>query len=117
MTRTISKYSAVFMSVMLVAATGGAVVPDASAAKVAEITAGKKLAEKLCARCHATGKTGQSPDAKAPAFRAFAQKWPLENLEEALAEGIVVGAHVMPEFEFDPDEISNLLAYIGSLSD
>lgn len=89
---------------------------SASAGTKQEIAAGKKIAEKLCARCHAVERTGLSPNQKAPAFRTFAQKWPVENLEEALAEGIVVGAHIMPEFEFEPQEITNLLAHIEALS-
>lgn len=93
--------------------------PLAQAANLAseqDIAGGKALAEKLCARCHAVYKEGKSPNAKAPPFRTFVQKWPLENLEEALAEGIVVGEHIMPEFELSPEKIDRLLAYIGSLS-
>ena len=81
-----------------------------------EIAAGKVLAEKLCARCHAVSTTGDSPESKSPPFREFAKKWPVQDLEEALAEGIVVGHKIMPEFEFEPDDITNLLSYIGSLA-
>ena len=81
-----------------------------------EIAAGKMLAEKLCAKCHAVLTTGDSPDAKAPPFRTFAQKWPVQDLEEALAEGIVVGHGIMPEFEFEPADITSLLSFIESLS-
>jgi len=80
------------------------------------IAAGKKMAEKLCSRCHSVTKTGKSPNPKAPPFRTFASKWPVEDLEEALAEGIVVGEHIMPEFEFDPEQITNLLGFIKDLS-
>lgn len=76
--------------------------------------AGREIATRLCARCHATGQTGASPLDAAPPFRTFAGKWPLESLEEALAEGIVTG-HEMPEFTFDPSQISDLLAHIRSL--
>jgi mono/diheme cytochrome c family protein len=79
------------------------------------ITAGKALAEKLCARCHATGREGKSTHKKAPPFRTFASKWPLESLEEALAEGIVVGHHAMPKFKFKPEQIADLLGYIATL--
>lgn len=81
-----------------------------------EIADGKALAEKLCARCHAISTTGSSPEAKSPPFRIIAKKWPVQDLEEALAEGIVVGHKVMPEFEFEPDDITNLLSYIDSLA-
>lgn len=79
------------------------------------ILAGKALAEKLCARCHAVSSTGNSPHKKAPPFRTFASKWPLESLEEPLAEGIVVGHHAMPEFKFKPAQITDLLGYIATL--
>ncbi|MBT5456158.1 MAG: c-type cytochrome [Rhodospirillaceae bacterium] len=50
--------------------------------------AGRQFAEGKCARCHAVGRTGPSPYGAAPPFRTFAQRWPLESIEEALAEGI-----------------------------
>ena len=77
---------------------------------------GQEISAKLCARCHSITRDGDSPFAEAPPFRTFAAKWPLESLEEAFAEGIVVGHPAMPEFVFGPEDISNLLSYIGSLS-
>lgn len=81
------------------------------------IASGKALADKLCGRCHATGKNDESRFKTAPPFRTFASKWPLESLEEALAEGITVGHHAMPQFEFQPREITDLLNYIATLSE
>jgi mono/diheme cytochrome c family protein len=71
-----------------------------------------------CASCHATGPKGDSPNAKAPAFRTLIERYPLENLEEAFAEGISVGHEglEMPEFEFTPAQIDDLLAYLRGLS-
>ena len=76
---------------------------------------GRAIAEKNCARCHATGPTGESPLQPAPPFRVLPQRYPIENLAEALAEGIVTGHSAMPEFTFKPDEIDALLTYIASL--
>ena len=76
---------------------------------------GRAIAEKNCGRCHATGPTGESQVAPAPPFRTLHQRYPIENLAEALAEGIVTGHPAMPEFTFAPDEIDALLTYIGSL--
>ena len=116
----------IFHGVVLFLAVGMAIPPmtvvasaqctKASKATHKEISSGKELAEKLCAKCHAIAATGDSKEAKAPPFRTFVQKWPIENLEEALAEGIVVGHKRMPEFEFEPEDINNLLSYIDSLS-
>jgi mono/diheme cytochrome c family protein len=77
---------------------------------------GRAIAETRCARCHAIGTKGESPVAIAPPFRTLSQRYPVEHLAEALAEGIVVGHPLMPEFTFDPPEIDALLTYIESLS-
>jgi len=76
---------------------------------------GKALAEKNCAQCHAIGATGESPLKEAPPFREIVTRYPVENLAEALAEGITVGHEAMPEYTFSPDEITELLTYLDSL--
>ena len=81
------------------------------------VAAGRAMAEANCARCHAVGADDDSPVADAPPFRTLSQKWPVEHLEEALAEGIVVGHETveMPEFVFEPDQIGDFIAYLKSL--
>lgn len=51
----------------------------------------------------------------APPLRELSQRYPIETLAEALAEGIVVGHPAMPSFTFHPREIEALLSYIDSL--
>ncbi len=58
----------------------------------------KKLADDYCARCHAIELAGTSPRDLAPAFRELTQRYPVDTLGEALAEGIVTGHPDMPEF-------------------
>jgi cytochrome c len=79
---------------------------------------GHEIAQMHCARCHSIGRHGTSRNAKAPAFRTLVTKFPLDNLEEALAEGISVGHQgpEMPEFRFSPAQIEDLLNYIRSLA-
>ena len=77
--------------------------------------AGKAIAEEKCARCHAIGKTGTSPLAQAPLFRDVVKRYPVDNLAEALAEGITVGHEAMPEFELSPEQIADLLNYLATL--
>ncbi len=79
--------------------------------------AGRAMAQDLCARCHAVEETGDSPLADAPPFRTFSQMWPLHYLEEALAEGIMVGhpLYQMPVFQFTPSEIADLIAYLETI--
>ena len=76
---------------------------------------GQRLVEANCARCHAVGRTGDSPLPIAPPFRTLHTRYPVENLAEALAEGIVTGHSTMPEFRLDPDQIDNLIAYLQTL--
>jgi mono/diheme cytochrome c family protein len=78
---------------------------------------GAALVQKHCAACHATGPTGDSPNAKAPPIREIARKYRAEDLEEAFAEGIMVShqATEMPPFTFDPPQIESLTAYLRSL--
>ena len=97
-------------------AQSSAETPNKTTPTAASIAKGKKLATKLCSRCHNIEKTGKSTVLLAPPFRTFAAKWPLEDLEEALAEGIVVGHSIMPEFELETDDITALLDFMGDLA-
>lgn len=89
----------------------------AGGAEPADIDAGRVLAETRCAHCHAVGRTGKSPISAAPPFRVLGRKWPVENLAEALAEGIVVGHPAMPAFAFSPAEIDNFLGWLGAIQE
>ena len=76
---------------------------------------GRALAEENCARCHAVGRTGTSPLPQAPPFRTLSERYPLDTLWEAFAEGIVTGHPQMPEFHWEPEKIEDLMAYLGTL--
>ncbi len=78
---------------------------------------GASIAKANCGRCHAVGRSGESPNPKSPPFRHLARKYPLSDLEEALGEGIVVGHEglEMPQFQFDTKQVEALLAYLGSI--
>lgn len=79
------------------------------------IAYGKRLVEANCARCHAVGPTGVSTHPDAPPFRALHLRYPIEDLQEALAEGISTGHPDMPEFVATPDQIEAIIGYIESL--
>jgi cytochrome c len=68
-----------------------------------------------CARCHAIEKVGSSPLKAAPPFRTLHERYPVESLEESLAEGIITGHPAMPEFRFEPDQVDDVIAYLKSL--
>jgi cytochrome c len=87
-----------------------------SDARAGAVDEGRLFAEKNCARCHAVGKTGISTHPKAPPFRSIAAKGHVDDLQEALAEGIAVGHPDMPEFEVEPDRIASFLVYLKTLA-
>jgi cytochrome c len=68
-----------------------------------------------CSRCHAIGKVGESPLKVAPPFRTLHERYPVEDLQEPLAEGIITGHPTMPEFRFDPGQVGDIIAYLKSL--
>jgi mono/diheme cytochrome c family protein len=76
---------------------------------------GQALVEENCSGCHAAGLEGVSPFAPAPPFRTLGARYPIEDLEEALAEGILSGHPAMPEFTFEPDQIGAIIIYLKSI--
>jgi mono/diheme cytochrome c family protein len=76
---------------------------------------GLVLVRTNCARCHAIYRIGPSPLKIAPPFRTLHERYPVEQLEEPLAEGIVTGHPTMPEFSFDPGQVGDVIAYLKSL--
>lgn len=85
-----------------------------SAASIAE---GRRLAEINCARCHAIGSEGESSHPMAPRFRKLSQNYEVNMIEEAFAEGVLVGHRDMPQFEFEPAQINALVDYLNSIQE
>jgi mono/diheme cytochrome c family protein len=83
--------------------------------EAANIEQGRRLALLYCAECHAIDKVSPSPLRIAPPFRTLHERYPVETLEEALAEGIVTGHPSMPQFQFEPDQINDLIGFLKSL--
>lgn len=77
--------------------------------------AGLQLAESHCSSCHAIGVNGESRHPMAPPFRTLSRDYPVNALEEALAEGILVGHPDMPEFHLEPQQIDDLTSYLRSI--
>jgi len=76
---------------------------------------GKAFAQANCARCHAIDRVSESPLKIAPPLRTLHQRYPIETLGEALAEGISTGHGDMPAFELNPEQIHDLLSYLKTL--
>ena len=76
---------------------------------------GFTFAQTNCSQCHAIGRVGDSPVPEAPPFRTLHTRYPIEDLAEAFAEGITTGHPSMPQFQLDPAQINDLLAYLNSI--
>jgi mono/diheme cytochrome c family protein len=76
---------------------------------------GRVFVHANCAKCHAVNRVGESPLSIAPPLRALHKRYPVESLQEALAEGIVTGHPSMPEFALAPDQVDAVIAYLKSL--
>jgi cytochrome c len=85
------------------------------AAEKTLVNKGKVLVEQNCSRCHAIGKEGDSPHPQAPPLRTLSRKYPIEDLAESLAEGIVSGHPDMPVFVFNPHDVEAIIQYLQSI--
>ncbi len=68
-----------------------------------------------CAHCHSIDKVSPSPLVTALPLRTLHERYPVENLEEPLAEGIITGHPSMPEFRLDPGQVADVIVYLKSL--
>ncbi|MGZ3403157.1 MAG: c-type cytochrome [Phenylobacterium sp.] len=95
-------------AVLLVTATAASAQTDMTAR-------GRLLVQRHCATCHAVTRQGDSPNAAAPRFRELNQRYRIDELGEALAEGILTGHPAMPEFAFPPKDVKAILIYLRSI--
>jgi cytochrome c len=102
-----------FFPVTVAAVLGLAAIGPAGAA--GDLKRGETLLARDCGRCHAIGRSGESPAKDAPAFRTIGKRYPVESLEEALGEGIMSGHPDMPEFKFDADDVGGIIAFLKSV--
>jgi len=76
---------------------------------------GAAIADGVCASCHAVGPSGISPFAAAPPFRDVVARRSLDDVETAMAQGLVTTHPAMPPFTFRAGEIDDLIAYLETL--
>lgn len=77
---------------------------------------GAILVREKCAGCHSVERSGESPMRAAPPFRAMGVQYPVRDLQEAFAEGVVTAHPDMPAFELQSAEIADLIAYLERVS-
>ena len=77
---------------------------------------GAILVRQNCASCHAVERSGDSPMTAATPFRDMGVLYPVRDLQEALAEGLVTAPPAMPPIELEPTQIADLIAYLESVA-
>ena len=73
---------------------------------------GEALAQRMCAGCHAIGRTGDSPHIGAPPFRNLDRRIDLDSLVVRLREGLTSGHPDMPTFHFSREDAQAFVAYL-----
>ena len=77
---------------------------------------GKVLLDRLCARCHAVGKTGSSPHPNAPPFRTFGEdKLYDTDFAQRLQDGLNTIHPDMPTFHFSRKDAGSVVSYLRSI--
>lgn len=84
---------------------------------VQPVAHGRRLVEENCSKCHAIDQDDQSTHPAAIPLRDISIFYPVEALDEAFAEGIVVGHPDMPEYRATPDQIYAIIAYLQSIQE
>jgi cytochrome c len=103
--------------VLVLLSTSVALPQDKPSEKQALESRGERLLTINCSSCHAVGRAGNSIHPEAPPFRTLGQRYPIEVLAEALAEGLSSGHPDMPEFRFEIDDVDAILAYLESVQE
>jgi cytochrome c553 len=105
------KQSIAIALLMLVQFTNCAVADDVNM----RLRQGEALASKMCGRCHAIGRSGQSPHIGAPAFRTLDERLDLDSFMQRLQTGLTSGHPDMPTFKFSRNDARMLIAYLRSI--
>jgi mono/diheme cytochrome c family protein len=95
---------------------GGEVVAPPDPSPFGSVALGGNLVRLRCAGCHAVERTGDSPMKAAPPFREMGRTYPVRDLQEALAEGLVTAHPAMPPIELEASEVADVIAYLESVS-
>ena len=107
--------TAIAISVGALLISGAAMAQPATSPGARAVKHGGGLARRYCSTCHATGSQGDSPFAAAPRFRELGRRYPLDDLQESLVEGIVSGHPAMPQYVFTAASADDLIAYLKSI--
>jgi cytochrome c len=92
-------------------------VPKTAALAQDPSDTGRALLQQSCASCHATAKTGDSPNAGAPPFRTLGRSYDLDSFPRQLQAGVVSGHPDMPEFKFNEADARAAGVYLRSIQE
>jgi mono/diheme cytochrome c family protein len=99
------------IALMLVLGVAAAAAQDADPSTAP----GRALAERLCAQCHAVGRSGPSPHADAPPFRELGGRLDLDFFADRLRDTLSVDHRDMPAFRFTRPDARALVLYLRSI--
>jgi mono/diheme cytochrome c family protein len=68
-----------------------------------------------CAQCHSIDKVTESPLRAAVPLRDLHRRYAVGDLAASLAEGIRTGHPSMPEYQLDPGQVADVIAYLKTL--
>lgn len=87
-------------------------------ARAHEQRSGREMLQQLCARCHAIGRTGSSPNRQAPPFRSFSEtKLYDSDFLQRLQDGYSSIHPFMPTFRFNKEDAEEVLSYMKSIQE
>ncbi len=94
-------------------------IADAQAPSIADyrtdLARGGSLADSLCADCHATTTTGESPRPEAPPFRTLLNKFDANNLSRNLKAGVAMAHPDSPRVHLTDRSAEDLVAYLETI--
>jgi cytochrome c len=76
---------------------------------------GRVLAVRLCAQCHAIGRSDVSARPTAPPLRHLHKRVNLDTFASRLRQGLMSGHYDMPEFRFSREDARAMVAYLRSI--
>ncbi len=89
-------------------------LPQVSSARAALDEEGRRLAQKLCARCHAIDPAAPwNSIGSTPSFMLMAKK--LDRYEQRVLTVTERRPHIAQRFTVSPDDLERILSYIRSL--
>jgi len=107
--------AAVLGLIMVLSAPPYGAAADRRGPAGASVLRGRALVQGNCGRCHATGRTGDSPNPAAPRLRTLHERYPIDDLAESMDEGLLNGHGFMPTFSFSNRQAGDIIAYLTSI--